>query len=54
MALLFVGGLMSVTWIGAISLFVLMEKTIPWGDWVSRLGGVLLAVSGVANLVRIT
>ena len=32
MALLFVGGLMSVTWIGAISLFVLIEKTIPWGD----------------------
>jgi len=53
MALLFVGGLMSVTWIGAISLFVLMEKTIPWGDWVSRLGGLLLVVWGVGNLVRI-
>ena len=53
MALLFVGGLMSVTWIGTISLFVLMEKTIPWGDWVSRLGGLLLVVWGVGNLVRI-
>jgi len=52
-ALPFVGGLMSVTWIGAISLFVLMEKTIPWGDWVSRLGGLLLVVWGVGNLVRI-
>ena len=47
-------GLMSVTWIGAISLFVLMEKTIPRGDWVSRLGGVLLVVWGAANLVQIT
>ena len=46
-------GLMSVTWIGAISLFVLTEKTIPWGDWLSRLG-VLLVVGGAANLVRIT
>jgi len=51
MALLFVGGLMSVTWIGAIALFVLMEKTMPWGDWVSRPSGVLLVVWGVANLV---
>jgi hypothetical protein len=31
-----------------------MEKTMPWGDWISRLGGVLLVVWGVANLVRIT
>jgi len=53
MALLFVGGLMSVTWIGAIALFVLMEKTMPWDDWTSRLGGALLIVWGVANLVRI-
>jgi predicted metal-binding membrane protein len=52
MALLFVGGLMSVTWIGAIALFVLIEKTMPWGDWVSRLGGVLLIVWGVASLAR--
>ena len=53
MALLFVGGLMSVSWIGAIALFVLIEKTTPWGDWMSRLGGVLLVVWGVANLIRI-
>jgi len=52
MALLFVGGLMSLTWVGAIALLVLVEKTIPWGDWVSRLGGALLVVWGVANLVR--
>jgi predicted metal-binding membrane protein len=52
MALLFVGGLMSLTWVGAIALFVLVEKTIPWGDWMSRIGGALLVVWGVANLVR--
>jgi len=53
MALLFVGGLMSVTWIGAIALFVLLEKIMPWGAWMSRLSGVLLVVCGVGNLVWI-
>jgi hypothetical protein len=28
--LLFVGGLMNVAWIGAIPLFVLLKKTVPW------------------------
>ena len=52
MALLFVGGLMSLAWVGAIALFVLVEKTMPYGDWISRLGGVFLVVWGVGNLVR--
>jgi len=52
MELLFVGGLMSLTWVGAIALFVLVEKTMPWGDWISRIGGVLLVVWGVTNLIR--
>jgi len=51
MALLFVGGLMSLTWVGAIALFVLVEKTM-WGDWISRIGGALLVVWGVINLIR--
>jgi predicted metal-binding membrane protein len=53
MALLFVGGLMNLAWVGAIALFVLMEKTMPWGDWISRLGGGLLVVWGVANLIQV-
>jgi len=52
MALLFIGGLMSLAWVGAIALFVLLEKTMPWGNWMSRLGGALLVVWGVTNLVR--
>jgi predicted metal-binding membrane protein len=52
MALLFVGGLMNVSCIGAIALFVLLEKTVPWGNWMSRLTGVLLAVWGVAGRTR--
>ena len=52
MALLFVGGLMSLAWVGAIALFVLVEEAMPSGDWMSRLGGMLLVAWGVANLVR--
>jgi predicted metal-binding membrane protein len=53
MALLFVGGLMNLVWVGAIALFVLMEKTMPWGDWMGRFGGGVLVVWGVVNLVQI-
>jgi predicted metal-binding membrane protein len=51
MALLFVGGLMNLAWVGAIALFVLMEKTMPWGD---RMGRFVLVFCGVVNLVRMT
>jgi len=53
MALLFVGGLMNLAWAGAIAVLVLLEKTMPWGDWMSRFTGVLLIVWGAASLVRI-
>ena len=52
MALLFVGGLMSLAWVGAIALFVLVEKTMPWGDWMGRLTGLLLVLWGATILVR--
>ena len=52
MALLFVGGLMSLAWVGAIALFVLLEKTMPWGDWMGRLTGLLLVLWGATILVR--
>jgi predicted metal-binding membrane protein len=39
MALLFVGGVMNVMWIAAITLFVLVEKVVPAGRLVSRLAG---------------
>ena len=32
MGLLFVGGVMNLLWIAAIAIFVLLEKTIPFGD----------------------
>jgi predicted metal-binding membrane protein len=50
MALLFVGGIMNLVWIGAIALVVLIEKTLPWGGRMSRITGIVLAGCGVATL----
>lgn len=39
MALLFVGGVMNLLWVAAIAAFVLLEKILPRGLWVSRASG---------------
>lgn len=46
MALLFVVGVMNLWWIAALSFFVLAEKTVPGGIWVSRISGLLLLAWG--------
>jgi predicted metal-binding membrane protein len=53
MALLFVGGLMNLAWVGAIALLVVIEKTMPWGGRMSRVAGAVLAVWGAASLARL-
>ena len=45
MALLFVGGVMNLIWVAVIATFVLLEKVMPKGEIVGRVGGVLLIVS---------
>ncbi|HEY0681985.1 MAG TPA: DUF2182 domain-containing protein [Steroidobacter sp.] len=47
MLLLFVGGVMSLFWIGAITAFVLMEKLAPRGVQGGRLSGVALVAAGL-------
>ena len=39
MALLFVGGVMNVLWIAALTILVLCEKLLPQGPWVGRATG---------------
>ncbi|AOI95159.1 MULTISPECIES: DUF2182 domain-containing protein [unclassified Burkholderia] len=51
MALLFVGGVMNVVWIVALSLFVLVEKVLPGGERVGRALGVVLIAWAVATLL---
>jgi predicted metal-binding membrane protein len=47
MLLLFFGGVMSLLWIAAISLFVLLEKLAPFGAGGGRLSGVLLLCGAI-------
>ncbi|PQJ36826.1 hypothetical protein BSZ35_00280 [Salinibacter sp. 10B] len=47
MALLFVVGVMNLLWVAAIAGFVLLEKIVPQGQWVSRAAGLLLIGGGV-------
>ncbi|MGH9379564.1 MAG: DUF2182 domain-containing protein [Thermoanaerobaculia bacterium] len=54
MLLLFVGGVMSLLWIAGITLFVLLEKLVPFGAWSRRVSGLVLAAGGVWLLVTAT
>ena len=47
MALLFVGGIMNLAWIGGIALLVLAEKVLPWGGWTGRATGVVMIAWGL-------
>ena len=51
MALLFVGGLMNLVWIAALTAFVLAEKLLPAGQAVSRIAALVLAVWAVATFL---
>jgi predicted metal-binding membrane protein len=51
MALLFVGGVMNLAWIAALSLLVLAEKVLAVGRWVGRAAGVVLIAWGAAILL---
>jgi predicted metal-binding membrane protein len=50
MGLLFLGGVMNLYWIAGIAVFVLLEKTIPAGRWLSYASGIVLLSWGVALL----
>lgn len=53
MLLLFVGGIMNLLWIAGLALFVLAEKALPAGHWLSRVAGIALIVWGGATLVSL-
>lgn len=52
MALLFVGGVMNLAWIAALSLLVLAEKVLAAGRWVGYCAGAVLVAWGVLILLR--
>ena len=47
MALLFVGGVMNLIWVAIIAAWVLAEKLFPAGQWITRIGGALMVVTGL-------
>jgi predicted metal-binding membrane protein len=51
MALLFFGGVMNLYWIVGLAVFVLLEKTFPFGHWFGRIAGMMLVGWGVVLLV---
>jgi predicted metal-binding membrane protein len=52
MALLFVAGVMNLLWVAAIATFVLVEKVVPARARVGQVAGAVLALAGVAMMVR--
>jgi predicted metal-binding membrane protein len=51
MALLFAGGIMNAFWIGAVALYILVEKLGPHGVLLSRISAAVLIVGGVLLLL---
>jgi predicted metal-binding membrane protein len=47
MALLFVGGVMNLLWVAAITLAVLAEKLVPRGRWIAKALGAALVLGGI-------
>lgn len=52
MMLLFVGGVMNLWWIAALTVFVLLEKAAPFGEKGGRYSGLVIGAVGVWILVR--
>jgi predicted metal-binding membrane protein len=50
MTLLFFGGVMNLYWIVGLAIFVLLEKTIPLGQWFGRVAGIVLVGWGILLL----
>ena len=52
MMLLFVGGVMNLWWIGALTVFVLLEKAAPYGEKGGRYSGLAISAAGAWLLAR--
>jgi predicted metal-binding membrane protein len=51
MALLFVGGVMNLLWIAALTLLVATEKLAPKGELLAKALGALMIGAGAARLI---
>ncbi len=53
MALLFIGGVMNLLWVALISLFILLEKTLPRAEIGGRMIGVAMIAVGSLSVVEL-
>lgn len=53
MTLLFVAGVMNLLWVALVAGYVLVEKVVPAGQWVSRAIGLLMVGWGIWLLLRV-
>jgi predicted metal-binding membrane protein len=51
MGLLFVGGVMNLAWIAALTLLVMAEKLLPGGRWTVRAAGAVMLAWGAVTLL---
>jgi predicted metal-binding membrane protein len=51
MLLLFVFGVMNLIWVAALSVFVILEKSLPGGRFIARASGVAMLAGGLAMLI---
>ena len=52
MLLLFVGGVMNVLWIAAITIFALLEKVLPLGNQGGKVSGILMFIMGAMMMLK--
>jgi predicted metal-binding membrane protein len=50
MGLLFVGGVMNLLWVATIAIFILLEKTVPFGETGGRVVGAAMILIGLTSL----
>jgi predicted metal-binding membrane protein len=53
MGLLFVGGVMNLLWVATIAAFVLLEKTVPFGETGARVVGAAMILIGLVSLTSV-
>jgi predicted metal-binding membrane protein len=51
MLLLFVGGVMNLVWIAGLTLFVAVEKYVPFGETIAKVTAALMVVAGLGLIL---
>jgi predicted metal-binding membrane protein len=53
MCVLFVVGVMNLAWVGALTIFVLLEKAGPAGGVLARIAGAAMVIAGILRMTGV-